>query len=262
MVEIEDRLNLAMAAAREAGWITLEHFGSSDLCVERKADDSPVTVADRRAEEHLRHRIAESFPDDAILGEELPDRPGGSPFRWILDPIDGTKSFIHGVPLFGMLLGIEHEGRPVAGVIHIPGTAESIYASQGRGAWYVRGDSRPRAAHVSACPEVGQALFLTSETKLWWELGRGEAFCRVQAAARLARTWGDCYGYLLVATGRADVMIDPQMAVWDAAPLLPILEEAGGAFTDWKGTPTIYGSEGIGTNRHLVEEVLGLLRGC
>ncbi len=254
-------MNLAVEAAREAGWIALEHFGSSDLRVERKTDDSPVTVADRRAEEHLRHRIAESFPDDAILGEELSDRPGTSAFRWILDPIDGTKSFIHGVPLFGTLVGVEHDGRPVAGVIHIPGTSESVYASQGHGAWYVKGQSPPRPARVSSCRELGQGLFVTSETKLWWRLGRGEAFCRLQAAARIARTWGDCYGYLLVATGRADVMVDPKMAVWDAAPLLPILEEAGGCFTDWHGNPTIHGGEGVGTNRHLLDEVLGLLTG-
>lgn len=260
MIEIEDRLNLAVAAAREAGWITLEYFGSSSLRVERKADDSPVTAADRRAEEHLRHRIAEAFPDDAILGEELPDRPGSSPFRWTLDPIDGTKSFIHGIPLFGMLVGVEYDGRPTIGVIYIPGTGESVYAAQGQGAWYVKGESRPQPARVSSCRQLSQGLFVTSGTRLWWELGRGEAFCRLQSAARLTRTWGDCYGYLMVATGRAELMIDPQMALWDAAPLLPILEEAGGSFTDWQGTPTVHGGEGIGTNRLLLDEVLALLR--
>ena len=260
MLEIEERMNLAVVAAREAGWIALEHFGADDLCVERKADDSPVTVADRRAEEHLRHRIAESFPHDAIHGEELPDRPGDSPFRWILDPIDGTKSFVHGVPLFGTLVGVEHEGRPTIGVIHIPASHESVYAARGEGAWYVSGKAEPKPARVSQCPSLDQGLFLTSETKLWWDLGHGDAFYRLQSAARLARTWGDCYGYLMVATGRADVMVDPQLAVWDAAPLLPILQEAGGTFTDWQGDATISGGNGVGTNGLLFDEVLGLLR--
>lgn len=261
MLAIEDRLNLAVEAAREAGWIALEHFGSADLIVEHKADDSPVTAADRRAEEHLRHRIAESFPEDSVHGEELPDRAGDSPFRWILDPIDGTKSFIHGVPLFGTLVGVERDGEPILGVIYIPGTDESVYAAKGNGAWYVRGKGRPQPARVSSCPRLAQGLFLTSEIKLWWDLGRDEAFRRVQAAARLARTWGDCYGYLLVATGRAELMVDPKMAVWDAAPLLPILEEAGGTFTDWQGTPTIRGGDGVGTNGLLLDEVLELLHG-
>ncbi len=261
MLAFEDRLNLAVEAAREAGWIALEHFGVADLHVERKADDSPVTVADRRAEEHLRHRIAESFPEDAVHGEELPDRPGGSPFRWILDPIDGTKSFIHGVPLFGTLVGVECEGEPILGVIYIPGTDESVYAAKGQRAWYVKGRARPQPARVSSCPRLAEGLFLTSEMKLWWDLGRHDAFCRVQAAARLVRTWGDCYGYLMVATGRADLMIDPQMAIWDAAPLLPILEEAGGSFTDWQGSPTIRGGDGVGTNGVLLDEVLKLLHG-
>ena len=261
MDEIETRRNLAVEAAREAGWIALEHFGTADLRVERKADDSPVTVADRRVEEHLRHRIAEAFPHDAIHGEELPDRSGGSPFRWILDPIDGTKSFIHGVPLFGTLLGVEHEGRPVIGVVHIPGTGELVYASPGEGAWYVKDKCRPRRARVSSCRRLADGVFLTSEIKLWWQTGRNEAFCRLQSAARLVRTWGDCYGYVLVATGRADLMVDPRLALWDAAPLLPILEEAGGKFTDWKGTPTIHGGEGIGTNGHLLDEVLELVGG-
>ena len=133
------RLVLALQIAREAGKITLEYFRREDLEVERKGDDSPVTAADRRAEEHLRSRIAEAFAHDAVVGEELTDRPGNSPFRWIVDPIDGTKSFIHGVPLYGTLIGIEHEGEPVAGVIHMPALDECVYASRGNGAWYVAG---------------------------------------------------------------------------------------------------------------------------
>jgi len=163
--------------------------------------------------------------------------------------------------LFGTLVGVECEGQPAIGVVHIPGTDECVYASRGNGAWYVKGKSHPAPARVSSCRRLSRGLFLTSEVKLWWERERGDAFCRLQSAARLVRTWGDCYGYLLVATGRADLMIDPQMAVWDAAPLLTVLEEAGGSFTDWNGNATIHGGEGIGTNTHLLEEVLRLVRG-
>ncbi len=261
MIEIEERLNLAVDIAREAGWIAMEYFGNPDLRVDRKADDSPVTAADRRVEEHLRHRIADAFPDDSILGEELPDRTGGSPFRWILDPIDGTRSFIHGVPLFGTLVGMEFEDQPVLGVIRIPATNECVYATRGEGAWYVRGDAPPRPARVSACEQLAEGIFLSSEIKLWWDMGQEGAFRRLQSTARLVRTWGDCYGYMLVATGRAELMVDPQMAVWDTAPLLPILEEAGGTFTDWHGNPTIRGGNGIGANGRILDEVLGLIRG-
>jgi len=259
--DVAGRLELAVEAAREAGKITLEHFGRDDLVVERKGDDSPVTVADRRAEEHLRRRITETFPADGILGEEFPECPGTSGFRWILDPIDGTKSFIHGVPLYGTLVGVEHEGQSIAGVILIPPLDQCVYAAQGQGAWYVAGGNPPRPAKVSNCPTLAEGLFLTSEVISFDEIGRREVYDRLQAAARLTRTWGDCYGYLMVATGRADVMVDPVMSLWDAAALQPILEEAGGTFTDWQGRPSIYSGQGIATNGRLLDEVLAITRG-
>jgi histidinol phosphatase-like enzyme (inositol monophosphatase family) len=258
--DLARRLELALTAAREAGQITLEYFRRDDLVVDLKSDDTPVTAADRRAEEHLRSRIAETFAEDAILGEELPDRPGSSGFRWILDPIDGTKSFIHGVPLYGTLIGIEHEGEPVLGVIRIPALDECVYAATGQGAWYLHGNEPPRPAKVSQCGTLAKGLFLTSEVATFDTAGRRDAYERLQAAARLSRSWGDCYGYLMVATGRAEVMVDPIVAVWDLAPLLPILEEAGGTFTDWQGRRTIHSGQAIATNGKVFEEVLGLVR--
>jgi len=257
--QYESRLELALAAAREAGRITLEYFRREDLQVERKSDDSPVTIADRRAEEHLRTKIAEAFPGDAILGEELPDHPGKSGFRWILDPIDGTKSFIHGVPLYGTLVAVEHEGASVVGVDLIPALDECVYAAVGKGAWYVRGNEPPRRAHVSRCTRLAESLFLTSEVRSFDQIGRRDAYDRLQSAARLTRTWGDCYAYLLVATGRAEVAVDPLMNIWDAAALVPILEEAGGRFTDWKGRRAIDSGNGVATNGPLHEEVLAIL---
>jgi len=258
--EIAPRLQLAVEAAREAGRITLEYFRREDLEVQRKEDDSPVTVADRRAEEHLRRRIGEVFPDDAVLGEELPEVPGKSPFRWILDPIDGTKSFIHGVPLYGTLVAVEHNGEPTAGVILIPATDECVYAALGQGAWYVQADNPPRPAEVSNHRSLAEGLFLTSEVADFDEIGHREVYEKLQATARLSRSWGDCYGYLMVATGRAEVMLDPVVSVWDLAPMLPILEEAGGTFTDWQGRRTVHSGQGIATNGHVLDEVLAITR--
>ena len=257
---VTSRLLLAIQAAREAGQITLEYFRRDDLEVERKGDDTPVTVADRRAEEHLRDRIAHAFPDDAVLGEEMPDRPGNSPFRWIIDPIDGTKSFIHGVPLYGTLIGVEEAGEPVLGVIRIPALDECVYAATGQGAWYVHGQKPPRPAKVSRQPSLSQGLFLTSEVATFDEVGRRDVYHRLQEIARLSRSWGDCYGYLMVATGRAELMVDPVAALWDLAPLLPILEEAGGTFTDWQGRRTVHSGQAIATNGLILEEVLQVVR--
>jgi histidinol phosphatase-like enzyme (inositol monophosphatase family) len=258
--DITSRLELALSAAREAGAITLEYFCRDNYAVELKGDQSPVTVADRRGEELLRRRIAAEFPADAILGEELADRPGRSGFRWILDPIDGTKSFISGVPLYSTLIGVEHELRSVVGVIHVPALDETAYAADGQGAWFVRAGEAARPARVSAKTRLAEGLFCTSEIKTFDATGRRAAYDRLQAASRLSRTWGDGYGYLLVATGRAEAMVDPKMNVWDCAALQPVLEQAGGTFTDWRGRPTIHGGEAVATNGRVLEEVLSVTK--
>lgn len=258
--ELGGRLELARQAALEAGRITLEHFQRGDLRVERKSDRSPVTVADRNAEQHLRRRISEAFPGDAVLGEEFGATEGDSSWRWILDPIDGTKSFICGVPLYGTLIGIEHHDKSVAGVIHIAPLQETVYAAEGRGAWYVRGDAAPTPARVSSCDRLQEAVFLTSQVDLFDSRGAHEAFRRLSGEAFITRTWGDCYGYLLVATGRAEVMVDPEMHLWDIAALLPVVEEAGGTLTDWGGERTIHSGEAVATNGALLEQVLAATR--
>jgi histidinol phosphatase-like enzyme (inositol monophosphatase family) len=254
--DLQTRLTLAVEAAREAGRITLEYFRRDDLDVELKRDDTPVTAADRRAEQHLRQRIAAAFPADGIVGEEFSEVPGTSGCRWIIDPIDGTKSFIHGVPLYATLVALECENQSVLGVIHIPALDECVYAARGLGAWYLHAEQPPRRARVSARQPLAKALFVTSEVLTFDRAGRRAAYDRLQSAARLARTWGDGYGYLMVATGRAEVMVDPVMALWDAAALPTILEEAGGTFTDWQGNATYQAGEGIATNGLLLKEVL------
>jgi len=259
--ELTGRLELAISAAREAGRSTLEHFQSDSLTVELKGDASPVTVADRAAEEILRRRIAADCPDDGILGEEFGEQSGTSDYRWIVDPIDGTKSFVAGVPLYGTLVAVEHQQRSVIGVIYLPALDECVYAAAGQGAWHTRGKNEPRPARVSACAKLSEALFLTSELR-YPSPERQQALAQLVAATRVNRTWGDCYGYLLVATGRADVMIDPIMALWDIAALQPILEEAGGTLTDWQGNPTIYSAEAVATGGKLLDEVLAITRGA
>ena len=259
-VELKARLNFAVTAARNAGQHTLRYFRRDGVVVERKSDTSPVTIADREAEQLLRTAIAAEFPDDGVLGEELGEAKGTSGFRWILDPIDGTKSFICGVPLYSTLVGLEHEGRSILGVIDIPALDECVYAARGQGAWYQHGRSAPVPARVSTKSSLNGGLFVTSEVKTFVETDRKEAFDRLQSAAWLTRTWGDGYGYLLVATGRAELMVDPKMNVWDCAALQPVIEEAGGKFTDWTGRATIYGGEAIATNGLVHAEALALMR--
>ena len=257
--ELEPRLALAIDAAKEAGLVTLDYFRHENLFIERKSDDTPVTWADRLAEEYMRRSISAAYPNDGIFGEELDDKPGTSGFCWILDPIDGTKSFIHGVPVYSTLVGVECEGQSVLGVIRLPALGECVYAARGLGTWYLQADKPPRRANVSKRQPLSESLFLTSEVLTFDKTGRRAAFDRLQAASRLTRTWGDGYGYLMVATGQADVMIDPVMALWDAAAMPTILEEAGGTFTDWKGNPGFQAGEGVATNGLLLKEVLSLL---
>jgi histidinol-phosphatase len=260
--EIARRLEVAIAAGKEAGRLTLNYFQQDNYRVERKSDASPVTIADRSAEQLLRERIAASFPQDGILGEELGTTSGTSGFTWILDPIDGTKSFISGVPLYGTLVGIEHEGRALAGFVFMPALGEGVYGSPGQGAWHFRGDAPPSRCRVSTKARLADGLFVTSQVDTFAQRGAGAAFEALQGAAYITRTWGDCYGYLLVATGRAEVMVDPIMNVWDAAAIQPIIAEAGGTFTDWQGRPTIQGGEGIATNGLVLGEVLVITRSC
>ena len=254
------RLQLAVEIAREAGALTLSHFQDAALAVDHKADQSPVTLADRNAETHLRRRIAEAYPEDGILGEEFGAEREGSAHTWILDPIDGTRTFVRGVPLYGVMIAVRVDGVPTGGVIHMPALRETVCAWSGEGAWWLRDDGDPVPARVSTCDALDGALFCTTKASGFAERNRADAYRAVERAAGMTRTWGDCYGYVLVATGRAEVMIDAEAAVWDLAPVLPILAEAGGRFTSWSGEVTAEGGDGVGTNGRLHPAVLELLR--
>ena len=257
---MQQRLEHARKIAYLAGELTLQYFYTvGQLAVEKKADESPVTVADRETEQFLRQQIAERFPDDTIFGEEFPCTEGTSGFRWILDPIDGTKSFIHGVPLYSTLIGLEQDGQCVGGVIALPALHELVWAGCGLGAWHETKQNGTRRCKVSDCSNLSEATFVTSEVLTYDKINRREAYNRLEKQVRLTRTWGDAYGYVLVATGQAEVMVDPIMSDWDSAPLLVIMEEAGGRFTDWKGNATAFGKEGVATNGILHDEVLRCL---
>lgn len=252
--ELRALLDFAVGLAGGAGDITNRYFKGS-FAAERKADNSLVTVADREAEKYLRATIEEAFPDDAILGEEEREKPGRSNRRWILDPIDGTFSFVHGVPLYGVLIGLEIESEAVLGVVNLPALNELIYAARGLGCF-----CNDVAARVSSTESLGEALLLATDFGSCERYGFGRAADSLQRQVSERRTWGDAYGHILVATGRADIMLDPIMNVWDCAALLPIVEEAGGMFTDWQGKRTIHGGNAISTNRLLFESVMDTIR--
>jgi histidinol phosphatase-like enzyme (inositol monophosphatase family) len=254
--KLRELLNFAHTLAWQAGKVTLRHF-QTDITPDLKADDSPVTVADREAEHFMRAAIGKRYPEHAILGEEEGATGNtDAEWRWILDPIDGTRSFVRGVPLYGVMVGLEYDKQPVLGVVNMPAINELVYAARDLGCWW---NGRP--CRVSQVGTLGAGLVLsTAATDRYSKYGRQAAYERFVNAAGMFRTWGDCYGYLLVATGRAEAMIDPAMSIWDAAALLPILQEAGGTFTDWRGNPTIEAGEGIGTNGLVLDELLQMVR--
>ncbi|HEV3226590.1 MAG TPA: inositol monophosphatase family protein [Acidimicrobiales bacterium] len=244
-------LDEAVALAREAGKLTLEWFRSVDLAVDQKGDGTPVTAADRAAERFVRERLAASHPDDAIVGEEEADQQGTSGRRWIVDPIDGTKAFTHGVPLYCTLLAYEDEHGPAIGVIELPALGETVYAGRGLGC-FCNGEP----ARVSERARVRGSYLTTSGFDYWTE----EALGAVRSSGVFMRTWGDGYGYALVATGRAEAMVDPIAAAWDVAAMPVIIGEAGGRFTDFGGASRIDGGSGLATNGALHDEVLELVR--
>jgi histidinol-phosphatase len=251
--ELHDLLQFSVEIARGAGDITLKYFRRQPE-THKKTDGSFVTIADREAEAYLRKQILTRFPDDGVLGEEEGERSGSSGRRWIIDPIDGTFAYVHGVPLFGVLIGLEVDGDCALGVINIPALEEIVYAAKGRGCFW-----NGTQTQVSTTSSLEQALLLCTDFPACDNYGFGAAARVFQQRAKTSRTWGDCYGYVLVATGRADVMLDPIMNLWDCAALLPILEEAGGTFTDWRGERTAAAGNSVATNGVLFDEVMRVI---
>ena len=258
--EHEGRLVAMIEVAQAAGKHTLNYFRRADLIIDAKADESPVTVADREAEQLVRREIGTRFPNDTIQGEEFSEQSGTSPYRWVVDPIDGTKSFVCGVPLYSTLLALEHEGEPLAGIIFVPAMNEMVAACLGRGCWHRQSDAAEwRRTAVSGKADLSEAVFVTSQVDSFDARDAADKYKKLEKAAWLTRSWGDGYGYLMVATGKADVMVDPECNAWDVAAILPIVSEAGGKFSDWAGNATTRGGDGVGTNGKLHGLVLSAL---
>jgi myo-inositol-1(or 4)-monophosphatase len=239
--------------AEKSGEFIRPFFARPGLAVETKSDHTPVTVADRGAEELMRRMIRERFPAHGILGEEFGPENTEAEFVWVLDPIDGTRAFAAATPLFGTLIALLHRGQPVLGAIHQPvlrqlligdGTATSL-------------NGRP--VRVRATPRLEEATLLCSDVLSPARHQNGEAFAALGRRVQMLRTWGDCYGYLLVATGWADIMCDPIMNPWDVAALIPVVRGAGGIITDWQGRDPVNAQSIVAAGPALHAQVIAAL---
>jgi len=256
-MKLRPYLEFCVQTAYEAGRLTLGYFGTEAARPEFKADDTPVTVADKEAEELIRDRIGARYPKHTVLGEEYGETEGtDSDLCWIVDPIDGTKSFVRGVPLYGILIGLEIEGVCEVGTAYFPAIDEMVCAATGEGC-YLNG----RRSRVSTTHTLAQGMACFTDAVSFTEHGRAAAWERLLSTAGATRGWSDAYGHALVATGRAELMLDPIMNPWDCGPFPPILREAGGYFGDWSGNETIYEGEAMSTTQTLLPEVLRLIEG-
>jgi myo-inositol-1(or 4)-monophosphatase len=254
-MNLQPSLDFATDLAYRAGKITLGYFNAG-VRPDYKADDTPVTAADRAAEQFIRAEIEKKFPFHAILGEEFGESAAdGASHRWIIDPIDGTKSFLRGVPLYAVLIGLEIEGVIRVGAAYYPGTDEMLCAADGLGAWW-----NGRRARVSQVENFERAFVCFTSLRDMEKYGRRAAWERLSAVAYAARGWSDAYGYLCVATGRAEAMLDPIMSIWDCAPFPVILREAGGYFGSWDGRIGHTHSEALACNAVIQEKLLALLQ--
>jgi histidinol-phosphatase len=251
VTDLDRALAAAVEAARAAGEVAMRFYRTGfDVTV--KADDTPVTQADRGAEQAIREVLGKAFPEVGFLGEEF-GAVGDQRRRWIIDPIDGTKNFIRHVPIWATLIGLEEAGEVTAGVIHNPVTGELHAARRGGGAW--RNGERIR---VSAVSELRGATLLHAGLKLLREAGHWDGFVRLVDATDRQRGFGDYLGYTLVAEGKAEIYAECDLKAWDLAPCKILVEEAGGRFTDFSGTPTISSGSAFATNGRLHEAALAL----
>ncbi len=258
-IDWQSRYQAAVVAAQAAGQLALRYFPdttSADFAklVEFKEDASPVTIADREAESLLRSSLLVQFPDDGFLGEESGEQPGSSGYRWIVDPIDGTRSFVRGIPLWATLVGLEHHGELIAGVVVEPAMGNTYRALRGNGAF-----KNERPIRVSAVDRLGNAILGTSDFTSFDKAGKADVFVKMSRHVQKQRGYGDYFGFTLVAQGATDIMLDYGVHAWDIAAVIPIIEEAGGQFTDWSGGKAVDGPDALATNGLLHSSVLRVL---
>lgn len=247
-------LQLALELADRAGRLTLEYFSRKSLKVETKRDASPVTEADRKAEELIRQGIADARPGDGLLGEEFDERPSSNGRRWIIDPIDGTRSFIHGVPLYGVMIALEVEGAMQLGVVNFPALGE-LYQGEVGGVAAMNG----APIRVSAIASVPDSTVVFTEKEYLLDPPSSHPVDRLRHEAGLVRGWGDCYGHMLVASGRAEVAVDKVMSPWDCAAVIPIITAAGGCCFDYRGHTTIFGEGLVSANAAMGASLLEVI---
>ncbi len=252
MNRLKSYLDFAVETAHLAGQLTLAYF-QTQVDIDFKSDDSPVTLADKKAEELIRSRIEEKYPSHAIIGEEYGESSTNSSFRWIIDPIDGTKSFMRGVPLYGVLLGLEVDGVIEVGVSYFPALKEMVYAATGEGCYW-----NGRRARVSQTKSLDRAIVSFTDFANFANYNRQKEWDALSKASYYRVGWSDAYGHMLVATGRCDIMLDPIMNSWDCGPFPAILKEAGGYFGDWQGKETIYANEALSCSQNLLKPTLEL----
>lgn len=246
-------MDFAADLARTSGDLILRHWEAGGLHVERKADATVVTRTDREVEAHLRQRIEERYPHHGIIGEEYGSDREDAEWVWVLDPIDGTVSYIHGIPLFGSLIGLLHQGQPVLGVIHQP-ILRQLCIGDGE-VTHLNG----QVVRVAEAPDLAEATLLVTDPCLVPRYQDAAAFERLTARCGTFRGWGDCYGYLMVACGRAHLMLDPVLNPWDLLPLIPVIRGAGGIITDWKGRDAVTATAAIAAPPRLHAAALAVL---
>lgn len=249
---LKEILDVAIEVAYLGGCTTLGYFNAG-VGVEEKGDATPVTVADREAENVIRGTILKYFPTHSILGEEHGRSAGDPDYTWVVDPIDGTKSFIHGVPLYGTVVGCLVKGEPLVGAVSLPPLGDLFGAAQGLGATW-----NGRRCRVSEVSQLRDATLLAGS--ITRAIKRSDAFETLADQVKLNRGWGDVYGYMLVASGRAEVMLDPTINLWDIAGVAPIVREAGGFFGNWKGEATVHGPDAVAANAGVRDVVLSTLK--
>jgi len=252
-VDLEPYRDLLLELAAASGDFIRPYFASPDLVVETKSDQTPVTLADRGAEELMRRMIRRRFPGHGLLGEEFGPENTDAEFVWVLDPIDGTRAFAAATPLFGTLIALLHDGQPVLGAIHQP-ILRQLVVGDGR-----HTTLNGRAVRVRATTRLEDATLLCSDVLSPAQYQNGAAFAALGQRVKQLRTWGDCYGYLLVATGWADVMCDPVMNPWDIAALIPVVRGAGGIITDWQGRDPVHATSIVAALPDLHAQVISAL---